>query len=146
MATKAPSRKRGRVVESHSPHKPGRAKKQVASDFQYATGTRHRWWRDQETADLVDAMAQKWASAFSTPVVRMAIRHIEEHPPTQSQIRWIRANSKRQIDCQMTSWNGQDSELAVIRHYADLYSLSHLDVHRLAIRMLAADQGLVPAF
>lgn len=115
-------------------------------EFPYSTGTRHRWWKDQETSRLADALALRHASAYLTPIVRLALRYLEANPPTPSQIQWIRDNSRRQVDCQMTSWNGQSDELSIIRRVAKQHNLSHLDVHRLAIRLLAMAEGMVEPF
>lgn len=114
--------------------------------FQYSANTRHRIWRDDETEALLQILTDHYATTVRTPVIKMALRHLRATPPRTRLLEWIRANPCKSSPkaAHMSSWNGGDADMEIVRQAAEEYELTHADTLRLAIRQLAEHNGLVP--
>lgn len=115
-----------------------------APGFDYSPNTRQRIWRDAETGDIIRLLAARYATAWHTPVIKLALRHLREHEPRTRLLDWIKATAKKQGDCTESSWNGTDEDMEIVRAAAEAYELTHTNTLRLAIRQLAEHEGLVP--
>lgn len=106
---------------------------------------RHRWWIDAETKRLADVLADKQASIHRSPILKQGLRWLNEHEPTPEMVAWARETALQRKDCQMSSWIGSDSDADILRTLSQDYDLNQRDVQRLAIRVLAELEGVIPA-
>ena len=111
--------------------------------YKYTGNSRQRVMRTPDSEPLFKALQDYYCTPMQTPVLKLALRYLEEHGPDPDHLAYVRANPTQRRDCQESSWNGKQSEMEIVRRFAGELDLRHREVVRLAIRMLADENGLL---
>jgi hypothetical protein len=111
--------------------------------YRYTGNSRQRILRTPDSEPIIAMLQAHYCTPMQSPILKLALRHLAARGPDPEQLAFVRANPTAHGDCKESSWSGQQSEMEVIRRFAGKLDIRHRDVLRMALRQLAASEGLL---